>query len=430
MLALTHESWARDFMFKLNPEADVGILTSPGQLQYAILVETNASVFETDGQYGGMFNNDFFLRWLIVPVVTVDSITAEIVVQADERISNEHCVKVRGISTLIRMIRSNKDGSVLFCMENPEHDEIALNFFTCTSQASRKRHYMRAKRGDFLDALLDPQGIDFQKMTRALSLIELINERYNCSGCAKAAPGLGCFCPLDLKRPLHPLDFATSRKNMDIHAGRFSGNCTFALLSQGIQSTTAMLASTITTNIVKVPGLIESVAENGIKSRMNTGMIVPQSFPSPPVNVDPALSFSKPNHVPGIHFNSPMNSFDRIISLPSGDSWLGEPLGSTKNFLPLPSSEILCIDAAPSTVRHTTMSASAEDQKSKEAADRKLRRQIKNREAAARSNRRRKERNDALKENLFAARKKKNELEQRESELKSENATLRTLVGK
>lgn len=68
VLELCRETWIRDLLFKMEPTADVGILTSPGQLERATVLDEISSAFETTGQYCSMFDVISISRWLVVPV--------------------------------------------------------------------------------------------------------------------------------------------------------------------------------------------------------------------------------------------------------------------------------------------------------------------------------------------------------------------------
>lgn len=429
-LALAGESWALDFLFNLDASADVGVLTSPSQLQHGTVVDINESIFETAGEYSGLFNMDIFCRWLMVPCFTANDISAEVIVQSEEKISNESFCRCRGNTTTVRMLRSNTTGEMLFSIENPNADEISLTSFRIDTKASRKRIFIRGKRDVFLQAVLDPKGIDYRKMAQSLQVSDVTREFGRCAECAAAAPGLGCFCRVEFKRPKHPLDFATSRTNMECHAGRFSGSVNFNLLEKGVANTSAMLASTINVEAREELGLVELLADMGIKNRMLAGAVVPRSVAKPSVDGDVGLSFVQPGTVTSVHFDSAIRSFD-------GFGAFGEPFGSilgssssgrdVESSLTVPDSGVLRIEPVPT--RSDVLVPTDDSVQEKEIADRELKRKMRNREAAARSNARRKQRNDARKANLAAIRKRKCELERRESELKQENARLLKLVN-
>lgn len=96
-LALVRDDWARDFMFKMDPAADVSALTSPVQLRYGMVVDTVSSMFETDEAYGGMFDVNMACRWLIVPVFTVNDLSCDVIVQSSSSESESNfrfCVSV------------------------------------------------------------------------------------------------------------------------------------------------------------------------------------------------------------------------------------------------------------------------------------------------------------------------------------------------
>lgn len=428
-LKLARESWAHDFLFKLDVAAEVGVLTSPSQLQHGIVVDTTESVFETDGQYGGIFNADVFVRWLVVPcIAAINDISAEVIVQSEERLSSKALCQCRGTtSSSFRMLRSNKTGELLFSIENPAADEISLEAFRIDTKGARQRTFLRGRRKAFLEAALRPEGADYRKMAQSLEVSYVTQEIASCAGCSAAAPGLGCLCPVDLKKPVHPLDFATSRMNLACHRGRFSGSCNLDLLAEGAPVTSAKLASTIHVDACEEIGLAEMLAKMAIKNKVQANAVVPRSLPR--LTSFENFGLSSPGKVAGHDTRVqasiyPLHGFN---TLSTRNLLLGDPLdpdGTCTAPTP-PDSDAPRGEHAP-TKANSLMPAGVIQ--AKETPDRNLRRKMKNREAAARSNLRRKQRNDALKKNLSTARKKKCELELRMSELKRENAALQKLV--
>lgn len=429
-LSLASESWALDFLFKLDASADVGVLTSPGQVHHGIVIDVNESIFETGNQYGGLFNLDIFCRWLMVPCFTINDISAEVIVQSKENISNESFVRCRGNTTTVRMLRSNSTGEMLLAVDNPEKNEISLMSFRVSTKASRRRVFMRGKRDVLLEAVLDPRGVNYRRMARAIQVSDVTREVATCAECAAAAPGLGCFCVVEFVKPRHPLDFATSRLNLSCHQGRYSGSCSFNLLQEGVPNTSAMMASTINIHHRKELGLVELLADMGIRNRIFTAAVVPRSVAGVAVNGGGGLSFVQPDTVTDGDFDSAIrragDGFGAV------DERFCPMLGSSSSSGNAASSQVVPDSGAlriePVATKSGVLLPADAGAQAREIAERKIRRQMKNREAAARSNARRKLRNDARKANLEAVRKKKSELELRDSELKRENASLRKLL--
>lgn len=124
VLAMASEPWARDFLFQTDPAADVCALTSPMQLQHGIGIDCLISLYESTQKYGGLFSMEFECRWLIVPAFSIDStaacsrdsLTAEIVVQVHERFRSSRVFLITGVTTFVRMIRSNVTGDIVLSM--------------------------------------------------------------------------------------------------------------------------------------------------------------------------------------------------------------------------------------------------------------------------------------------------------------------------
>lgn len=62
VLALARDAWVRDFLFKIDPATDVGVLTSPMLMKHALVMDTSVSIFESVVKYGSEFDLDLSIR--------------------------------------------------------------------------------------------------------------------------------------------------------------------------------------------------------------------------------------------------------------------------------------------------------------------------------------------------------------------------------
>lgn len=111
--------------------------------------------------------------------------------------------KVRGIQTIIRMVRNNRTGDSLVSFDNRKDDVLTLWLFKRETKLRRRRICLVGKREFFLQSLLSPTGIDFEKIIKSLTMYFESREVYCCPMCSYATSGAHCTCPKDFKRPSH-----------------------------------------------------------------------------------------------------------------------------------------------------------------------------------------------------------------------------------
>lgn len=414
VFAMLREAWARDFLFNMDAGADVCVLTNPVQLQYGLIIDCVAQLFEAEGDYHGMFSMRFECRWLIVPVASIGEHNAMTVVQSHEAFREANPCHRRKITAVLRMLQNSSNGDLLLCWDELADNLVTLMLFSRRSPARRQRVLLRFKRDACLASLSSPLGPDFSGMFQALAFSRQMFEFYHCPSCNSAASGIDCNCIFEVKRPSHPLDFSPIRANVLYHCGIFSGFCNLNLLSKGVRYATACLSSTINVTTCFELGLIRRLVERGIKSKLGTCSRVPSFLSCSAEGKQEEACLAETQVTPEIQ-----NSERSSKSIAEG---------------------ILPVSSTRSTVDGTGISSMASVPKAPPLipgpgpllwdaeADRGLRRQIQNRISAARSNQRRKERLEALEQNLLSIRTKKRELEQRQAELKAENSYVRKLL--
>ncbi len=254
------------------------------------------------------------------------------------------------------------------------------------------------------------------------------------------------------------------------------------LFSAGVQFTQGILSVSNTIESTSDPGTVNNLVEWGIQKKMQAVSVVPRPGLSPMRLRDDWMSFCT---IPGVSPSLQRNKIVDTVEMDTLFPWYDGPVSvgrsSTVISQKFPSQAIgnnalgvlsgtdLFLDSAENgslneqstgldagfnnipriqyAAAHQSASVNrhaAEVNKMKEVEsekvesqesgheertdDPKLLRRMKNREAAARSNLRRKQRNDALKQNLAEIVKREKHLRKRETELKLENAKLRNQV--
>lgn len=114
---MLREAWACDFLFKMDAATDVSVLTSPAQLQYAVMTDLVDKVFEAAEEYHGMFNTKFECRWLVVPTLSVG--------HTNESFQAESPRDMHNTSAALRVIQDSRNGDLLLCVDEPADNMVA-----------------------------------------------------------------------------------------------------------------------------------------------------------------------------------------------------------------------------------------------------------------------------------------------------------------
>lgn len=487
IFGMISEQWARDFLFKCDASGDLTALTSPAQLQHAMANEFSASFFDTAGTFGGLFNHQVNVSLLLVPVFSVGAVSAEVVLQLAKKQSNDGWGMPHTDRTFARMLRNDETGDLLMATDDASIQQTSLTYFRADGTTTRSRVYILAHRELFHAAMFEGEIIDVARAARAISLIAHAREFRACPQCGAPAAAMksrSCGCTFSLRRARHPLDYSCCRTNMVVHSGSFCGTADATILSGGATiATAAHLIVQSDAITITHPAEVQRLCERIAKIRMMQLAVVPLALrerrfiAAPGAGTHPAM-----RALFGNQQRADSNPFS-TLSISESDAWftdqlgndattandflLGEPeqkdtskvasmdgsvsstaLSFTSPFLdeptgfldPMVASESLAgntrgngsvftalCDTAPANTSNTIPSCLPEASSTLNAVavDRHLQRQIKNREAAARSNLRRKLKNDTLKRNLKEAQQKENELREIEAKLKEENMRLK-----
>lgn len=161
VFAMLREIWACDFLFKMDAAADVSVLTSPAELQYALILNGFNQIFDTGREYEGMFNMNFEYRWLIIPVDSVGELHGSIVVQSHQAFREGNpCQKFKN-TAILHMIQNSLTGDAILCVDKPWNNVVNMILFSRRSRSLRKRVVLKFRRDSVLASLIAPLEPEF-----------------------------------------------------------------------------------------------------------------------------------------------------------------------------------------------------------------------------------------------------------------------------
>lgn len=468
IMARIREPWMLDFLLGTTVESDLAILASPTQTAHAMAVEVECKKSDPSSRDGhGPLGYEMKCTWAMVPCFSVGRHTALVVAQYDKTTSNPVMEPPTSPNTFMRHIRDDLTGDILISIDEADQGEQSLVLFAHGTSTSRSRLELRGHRDPMRTAL---RAADAKRVRHALISAGAVKEARHCPACL-APPYGSCGCAallFPMRRAAHPLDFVSTRANSAIHAGNFNGKYRLVMYAAGIPCKLVDLDSRIVTNATKPGAYVQSLCDRAARERAQQ-----LCFSSP--GVDAALGTRTDKVFPGIHSvscsaehegakqmccASPAadNALDTgfAVAEPVIDSvafsstsglldWITETLSDdmdAASAIGNPAIKGVDANSGSTTVSHELLSeaipkakaiaaatkAALETPRIEKVVDKALLRKIKNREAAARSNLRRKQSREALKQKLEDERQKLQRLRPIEMKLRQENLLLKKLV--
>lgn len=473
--------FVHDFVFTPDPSADISVLTSPTQSQHAVSALITISNVETTASYAHVFDFACNLNYAATPAFSVGPITLGFSTQEPATDTTNASINslVAGPDRVLcnRYVRDDEKG--IFFLISDNHHTGVTEVDCCRLLNSRKRIRVCARftTDSFKEKLQNMNGnITPEHFASSLSYLNVAYESRICVVCG-GPPTVNCGCQLPFVCPSHPLDFSVQKKNMAVHTGYFEGASTARLFNNAKPFVLATLASKSAIMGTIDQDVIQRLSRYAVQIRMRQLSLSPlsssviqshlllpgallqtcheeQPVSSPIENVSPdvvefdavtlegvALDTAKRiNEYPALPTISSGGLLDDI-SLPLVDEAVEEVLSSA-NGSTIDSNErtaSLSSDASASVTpqsNNTQMNCIANMERPADAPKAPTSRELKaelrkqrNREAAAKSNIKRKLRNEALRRDLKEIVEKATELRAVERRLREENVKLRLLAS-
>lgn len=411
--------FVHDFMFTTDPVADISILTSPIQMQHAITARISMTGTENSSKFGHAFDycNDFF--FYTVPAFSIECMTVGFSMQQPIKGGyNEDASRLDCIQTCVmqgplngngvqcsRYVRDDENGMFVILAENNNTGLTELECMKQQTTRKRKRICARFRTERLRRNLQTNRGIlHAQEMSRSLSLLSVAYERRSCPLCYAIDGGECKDCTLPFRRPAHSLDFRNERRNMSLHTGLYEGGSTMRLFN--MDQLPYILTELSTTSVIK------GSLNHEFISKMNQFAVMDR------------MKFVRLN--PFEKFDGGFLAFGGLNGC-EGDIDIAKVVPEI--FGQRDERDMVGNKEKDKGIDMTTEKKVIEKKKSDKEVKAELRR-IRNREAAAKSNVKRKERNEALRKELAAAHKRAAELRSLEKNLREENVRLRSLAAK
>lgn len=238
--------WVADFLF--SPDLNsLSALTSPLNMRSAVtsLVSlTNVEVTPTpihpfDIQLDGAF--------VFVPSFSVSTISVGFGVQECNAMSYEAWAAFGGRSAQrfshFRYVRDDANAILFIVHPDSENNQIKMEVMAQSSANKRRRTYAVFDRDALQAALHTERGILHpDAVLPALTMLNTVSENRECPLCPA---GTACKCKLEMRRPSHPLDFCSLGDNMTTFLGAYEGLSQSSLLSGGTSVLSAKVGSRI-----------------------------------------------------------------------------------------------------------------------------------------------------------------------------------------
>eukprot|EP00171_Calliarthron_tuberculosum_P016914 IDg16914t1 len=187
VFGMMSQQWERDFLFKCDANTDLTALTSPAQLQHAVLSEFRSSLVDASGRFANLFNIDVHLVFVVIPVFSVGAVSAEVVLQLSKTTTNELWGMRHTDHTFARLLRNDDTGDLLLASDDATTGETSLAYYRAYGTTARSQVWMCADRAPFHAAVLGGDTIDVARATRALSALSHSREFRACPLCGTPA---------------------------------------------------------------------------------------------------------------------------------------------------------------------------------------------------------------------------------------------------
>lgn len=468
-----------------DPVADICILTAPVQTEHSIAARITISGSEATPKFAHVFDFSCDFYFCSVPAFSVGAITVGFCTQEPAKDASSAAINHMPIGServrCNRYVRDDEKGVFLMLAENSKTGVTEIDCMSHRSARKRTRILARFDTVKLRKNLKSARGILHPSdISGSLSYLSVAHERRKCPLCGATDNG-ECGCVLPFKRPMHPLDFRNERRNMSLHTGRYEGESVVRLFDN---MKPFIITSLGTKSVIKGSvdrNVISRLNKYAVQDRMAKLGTNPFAWLMPGLSSLPGMNSAVSSSMESIDFGNILNDLgnNRLLPTPeagflqtadkmggfneldgnemdlmidgmsrnelngSGMGFLGlggvEAAGQeTREVVAVPEEEAVdddgvdfgdeCIDDdgdADMRVQKKRRVGLAEmDEKERKA---ELRRE-RNRMAAAKSNIKRKKRNEILRRDLKEVNERASELRAAEKRLRQENVRLRRLA--
>lgn len=437
------DTWARDFLLNGDASTDLAALASPSQVQYAVGIEHNASIL--DPTFASSWaNNDLHVSVVSIPAFSVGTLSAEFMLPVERTSSNPAWGAHHTASIFARILRCDSTGDLLIATDDATSDVVTLKHFQAAGQTARTHTWLRMRRSVLRRAVLGRSFVDTEGIEDALVVLCEAREFRPCPTCGAPPAAAQCNCTVLARRAAHPLDFRHCRASLNMHVDMFAGAGCVRLMKGGAirEANHLVVQSRSWTRTER--GFVRGLCAKVAQMRMQQLAVVPPALAAPALHAA-AVGLEEAGLAAG-------DGADRLALDRAGLLWpdrqdlidgvdvlelefalenhelgavgcveLDAPVGMGEQLNAGANTGLLDMGVEKRTGRRRRRPRC-------EGTEQATERQIRNREAAARSNLKRKLRNDSLARDLEEAKAKEKMLRREEQAMKAENVRMKKLL--
>lgn len=422
IFGMLSDAWVSNFLLVSAPYEEAKLLMEPVQNMHKMSGE---HVFTVKKSVTGLEEPRVLSRWLTIPVCNRDSkYAAGFYIQ--DKAPQMH---------FVRFVRDDETGQVIYITEIPETGSIEVMHTLLQGSKRRRSAYLRFDSLIFRQVVSHGTSISMSKLMDALVTSCMITEVSACKRCG-SGPELNCGCQLGLQPAAHALDFRFYGPNSDHMFGDFHGVMTLSTYANGQERS---CQSYHVQNFTKASSqqFSQGLLHEAVRNRLKLIPAQPRNLIMPTTAMDQnarqqtwnANGSCNINSITSTQTPSSSNSIttpsesgvavdlcsavDRLVDICNQE--LIDPLNVPRETTLLPAPVIASVNGVSRPVSVA----------SNVIMDKAMRRKIKKREAAERSNSRRHFRRIELKRQLKEMREKETVSRKRLEELKEEREMLR-----
>lgn len=436
LLLLAQDSWVRGFMFGPPGASDDATLASaasnPSALSSRVVCSmTSLNIMEQSEGHAGVFDVDKDIVAVLVPHISAHGVTIGVVVQNMK--DNAQKSVLTGSTErfcLGRFARENATGVLLTICDVPGLGCTDVHCVYPTNKGLKKmtRYHFRFNAPLFRTEAAQQfctKQLDVSKFVPCIMFANKMLESRLCPKC-RASPSYPCGCALPPTEPQHPFDFHSFCSVSTDLEGSYTGIATFNTFSSSTIAFTGRVSTHRTSNrILDTAKVLEVLKQHLGETSSGRGSADAQNLET---GSSTTAICVKDNTAP----NSPATGEKKeppkpLVVLPSARSVYANKSGC-------PTRLVSAITPSPLLRRGHFASVAPRPYAFIPIAgrpcggvdDATLRRRKQKREAAARSNAKRKQRNIALEESVGLGRQRVCELMERRKALVQENERLKS----
>lgn len=259
--------WVHDFLFQTDSTTLASILAAPLQAAHALAMSVDAAQL---GPTAGPPEQTSF-AWVLLPAFSVAGVSVGLVVEG----APVH----PGPWRLARYVRCDESGDTL-CLGDAGDGTIEVDMLHHHSPSRSTRAYFQFTASARASLVSSRGGIiDACALRASLDQSMVLRETRACAVCA-GPPG-ACDCTFQFALPAHPLDFRHTATNTRPMLGAFCGAGELATFRAGVRVSADAVATTVVARSGAPPGAPARMLAWAVQKCLATGSANPRALVVP-----------------------------------------------------------------------------------------------------------------------------------------------------